>query len=126
MLQQSMRSGYPSCSPASCLPPSVWLAHRAITGEGVRIEGAPLAAQELSYRIRTATLDDASSLRDISVKTLAHPEGRARREGYRAAAQRGELLVLERYDSRARAWRVCAFVEWHIRVDDVLTIRDIG
>jgi len=36
------------------------------------------------------------------------------------------VLLLERYDSRARDYRVAAFVDWHIRVDDVLTIRDAG
>lgn len=87
---------------------------------------AKVATEELSYRIRAATPEDAASLREISGKTLAHPEGRARREGYNAAAQRGELLVLERYEGRVRDWRINAFAEWHIRVDDVLTIRDIG
>jgi hypothetical protein len=58
--------------------------------------------------------------------TLSHPEGKGRRTGYKAAAQREELLVLERFDPRVRDWRVCAFVEWHMRVDDVLTIRDAG
>jgi hypothetical protein len=35
-------------------------------------------------------------------------------------------LLLERYDSRSRTWQPCALVDWHMRVDDVLTIRDIG
>jgi hypothetical protein len=82
--------------------------------------------EELSFRIRTATPEDATSVRAIASSTLSHPEGKGRREGYRAAIQRGELLVLERYDSRSRDWRISAFAEFHIRVDDILTIRDIG
>jgi hypothetical protein len=85
-----------------------------------------VAVEELSFRIREATVEDASAVRDISTATLAHPEGKGRREGYRAAIQRGEILVLERHDSKARDWRIAAFVEFHIRVDDILTIRDIG
>lgn len=81
---------------------------------------------ELSYRFREATSQDLPALRQISGATLAHPEGKGRPERYRAAAERGELLLLERYDSRAKSWRICAFIEWHMRVDDVLTIRDIG
>ena len=82
--------------------------------------------QELSYRIRLATPEDAAALRQIAGATLSHPEGKGRREAYRAATQRGELLVLERFDSRTKDWRISAFVDFHIRVDDVLTIHDIG
>jgi len=82
--------------------------------------------EELSYRMQPATLEDVPALRQISGATLSHPEGKGRREGYRASAQRGELLVLERYDAKSRDWRIAAFIDWHMRVDDVLTIRDIG
>jgi hypothetical protein len=82
--------------------------------------------QELSYRIRTATSEDGAALRQIAGSTLSHPEGKSRREAYRAATQRGELLVLERFDPRARDWRISAFVDFHMRVDDVVTIHDIG
>jgi len=85
-----------------------------------------VAVEELSFRIREATGEDASAVRDISSATLAHPEGKGRREGYSAAIQRGEVLVLERYDAKSRTWRVAAFTEFHIRVDDILTIRDMG
>lgn len=34
--------------------------------------------------------------------------------------------MLERYEPKERKWDPCAFVEWHIRVDDVLTLRDLG
>lgn len=58
--------------------------------------------------------------------TISHPDGKGRRGSFSAAAARGELLILERYDSRTRGSQACAFVDWHIRVDDVLTIRDVG
>jgi len=82
--------------------------------------------EELSYRFRTAGPEDLPQLRQLSWSTVAHPEGRAKRESYRAAVQRGELLVLERMDHKHRDWNVSAFVDWHMRVDDVLTIRDAG
>ncbi len=85
-----------------------------------------MAQEEFSYRIRSATIEDVPAIRQIAGTTLSHPEGKGRRESYRSAAQRGELLLLERYDTRQRDWRACAFVDWHMRVDDVLTIRDIG
>lgn len=76
--------------------------------------------------MRPATLEDVPALRQIAGSTLSHPEGKGRREGYRASAQRGELLVLERYDAKSRDYRIGAFMDWHMRVDDVLTIRDVG
>ncbi len=85
-----------------------------------------MAAEELSYRIRTATLEDVPNLRQTMGAALSHPEGKGRRESYRAPAARGELLVLERYDARAHDWRISALVDWHMRVDDVLTIRDVA
>ncbi|MPZ13181.1 MAG: hypothetical protein GEU73_01930 [Chloroflexi bacterium] len=90
------------------------------------IQDVALAVQELSFHIRLATAEDAAALREIVGTTLSHPHGKGRRAVFRSAAQRGELLVLERYDPKAREWRVGAFVDWHMRVDDVLTIRDIG
>jgi hypothetical protein len=85
-----------------------------------------VAQPELSYRIRTATAEDSAGLRAISGATLSHPEGKGRREAYRAAIQREELLVFERFDPRQRDWHISAFIDFHIRVDDVLTIHDIG
>jgi len=85
-----------------------------------------MAAEELSYRIRTATLEDVPNVRQTIGAALSHPEGKGRRESYRAPAARGELLVLERYDSKARDYRIAALVDWHMRVDDVLTIRDVA
>jgi hypothetical protein len=85
-----------------------------------------VAQEEFSYRIRTATIEDVPAIRAMAGATLSHPEGKGRRESYRSAAQRGELLLLERYDTRHKDWQACAFVDWHMRVDDVLTLRDIG
>ena len=85
-----------------------------------------MATEELSYRLRPATMQDMPALRQLGSSTLSHPDGKGRKEAHRGAAQRGEVLLLERYDSRARDYRVAAFVDWHIRVDDVLTIRDAG
>lgn len=81
---------------------------------------------ESPYRIRPANLADSEQLRRVMKVTLANPEGRAVRKSYGDAAQRGELLVLERYDSRERAWQIAAFVEWHTRIDGGMTIRDAG
>jgi len=85
-----------------------------------------MAAEELSYRFRMATLEDLPNLRQSVGAALSHPEGKGRRESYRAPTARGELLVLERYDTRAKGWHISALVDWHMRVDDVLTIRDIA
>jgi hypothetical protein len=82
--------------------------------------------EELSYRFRTATDEDSAIVRQVAQSTLSHADGKGRREGYRAAVQRGELLLLERYDSRLKDWRIAGFVDWHMRVDDVMTIRDAG
>ena len=71
-------------------------------------------------------MQDMEALRQLGASTLSHPDGKGRKEGHRGAALRGEVLLLERYDGRLRDWRISGFVDWHIRVDDVLTIRDIG
>src|SRR5579859_3106625 len=80
----------------------------------------------LAYRVRTAEVDDAAALREAIGSTLAHPDHQGRRESYRGAAARGDILVLERYDRPAQAWGLAGFVECHMRVDDNLSIRDIG
>lgn len=82
--------------------------------------------QELAYRIRAAELGDIAALRESIVRTLAHPEGEGRRTSYKGAAERGELMLLERRNPRDKAWRIEEFVEYHLRVDDTLTVRDIG
>lgn len=80
----------------------------------------------LAYRVRTAQASDAKALRDAIGTTLAHPDHQGRRESYTGAASRGDILVLERYDRQSHDWHVAGFVECHMRVDDNLSIRDIG
>lgn len=80
----------------------------------------------LAYRVRTAQASDAKALREAIGTTLAHPDHQGRRESYTGAASRGDILLLERYDRQAHDWQVAGFVECHMRVDDNLSIRDIG
>ena len=81
---------------------------------------------ELAFRIRAAEPDDLATLRSLVNVSLALPEGRSRSASLRTAQQRNELLLLERYDTRERAWVIGGFIEWHMRVDDTLTLRDVG
>jgi hypothetical protein len=80
----------------------------------------------LAYRVRTAEAGDNDALRAAIKATLAHPDVQGRRESYRGAASRGDILVLERYERQEHEWHIAAFVECHVRVDQTLTIRDIG
>lgn len=80
----------------------------------------------MAYRVRTAEAGDALKLREGIRATLAHPDQSGRRESYRGAASRGDILVLERFDRAAHDWQVAGFVECHMRVDDNLSIHDIG
>ena len=80
----------------------------------------------LAYRVRTAGEQDAAALREGIGTTLAHPDHQGRRESYSGAASRGDILVLERYDRAAHDWQVAGFIECHMRVDDNLSIRDVG
>lgn len=82
--------------------------------------------QELAFRFRRAEAEDARTLRAAQKSTLNHPDGQGRSETFRGAIDRGELLLLERYDTREKIWLVGGFVDYHVRVDDALTIRDIG
>jgi len=66
------------------------------------------------------------SLRDAITTTLAHPDHQGRRESYRGATSRGDILVLERFDRASQQWQVAGFVECHLRVDDNLSIHDVG
>ena len=81
---------------------------------------------KLAYRLRTATADDDAALRTGVGATLAHPDRHGKRESYRGAASRGDILLLERYDRLEREWHVAGFLEFHMRVDDTLSIRDLG
>ena len=80
----------------------------------------------LAYRVRTAEANDAVALRDAIGSTLAHPDHQGRRESYRGAASRGDILILERFDRTSHDWQVAGFIECHLRVDDNLSIHDIG
>src|SRR5262249_48346995 len=48
------------------------------------------------------------------------------RESYTGAANRGDILLLERFDRTSHDWRVAGFIECHLRVDDNLSIHDVG
>jgi hypothetical protein len=80
----------------------------------------------LAYRVRTAEASDAKALRDAIGSTLAHPDHQGSRQSYQGAASRGDILILEHYDRAAHDWQVAGFLECHMRVDDNLSIRDVG
>ena len=82
--------------------------------------------EELAFRIRRAEPEDSATLRSVRKSTLTHPDGQGRSETFRGAIERGELLLLERYDPRDKDWSIAGFVDYHMRVDDTLTVRDIG
>jgi hypothetical protein len=80
----------------------------------------------LAYRVRTAEASDAAALRAAIGTTLAHPDHHGHRESYSGAASRGDILLLERFDRPNQNWLVAGFIEAHMRVDDNLSIHDIG
>lgn len=82
--------------------------------------------EEAAYYIRLATVADAARIRQDIRFTLANPEGRGQRKRFEDAIERGEVLVLERYDSKERKLTVQGFVEWHQRLDGMVTIKDAG
>lgn len=82
--------------------------------------------EELAFRFRRAEPDDGATLRKAPKSTLTHPDGPGRSESFRGAIDRNELLLLERYDPREKTWTIGGFIDYHLRVDDSLTIRDIG
>lgn len=81
---------------------------------------------DLGFSIRAATMDDVAEIRQRVRLTLSHPEGAARPPSLRSAIQRGEVLVLEYADPRERQTRIGGFIEYRLRVDDTVTIHDIG
>jgi len=85
-----------------------------------------MMADEAPYRIRWATPEDDEQLRRAMRVSLARPEGKRPRTSYSDAIARGEILVLERSDRRAKQWAIEGFIEWHMRTDDIATIRDLG
>lgn len=82
--------------------------------------------RELAFRLRRAEPDDAKALRQGPRSTLTHPDGQGRSETFKGAIDRSELLLLERYDPREKTWVIGGFVDYHLRVDDTLSIREIG
>ncbi|MBI4318887.1 MAG: hypothetical protein HY675_10375 [Chloroflexi bacterium] len=82
--------------------------------------------EEAIYDIRVAMPEDVEQINKNIKRTMVSPEGKAPRKGLRDAAVRRELLVLERYESKERAARISAFIEWHARVDGTVTIKDLG
>lgn len=85
-----------------------------------------MTMQDVGFSIRPATPTDLAELRRSIAFTLSHPDVEGRPPSLRAAVERGEVLVLEYFDRRSRATRFGGFIEFRLRVDDTLTIRDIG
>lgn len=81
---------------------------------------------ELAYRFRLATEEDSAQLTRTFRFTMAHPDGKGRRQSYKAPAARGELLLFERLEPHTKEWDIQAFLEWHMRVDETLTLKDAG
>ena len=81
---------------------------------------------ELAFRIRPAEPVDGRALRGARKSSMSHPDGQGRSETFGGAIGRNELLVFERYDPREKEWSLGGYVDYHMRVDDTLTIRDIG
>jgi len=82
--------------------------------------------QDVGFSIRPATQSDLAAIRGSIKLTLGHPDVEGRPPGLRAAVERGEVLVLEYFDRRSRSARLGGFIEFRLRVDDTVTIRDIG
>jgi len=81
---------------------------------------------QFGYEFIPAAPADVAELRKQVRYSLAHPEGGGRREGLRAAAERGELLLLVHQDPREHERRLDGYVDFHMRVDEVLALRDVG
>jgi hypothetical protein len=81
---------------------------------------------DVGFSLRAATPEDQIEIRSRVSVTLNHPEGGAKPPTLRAAIERGEVLVLEFFDPKERRTRIGGFVEYRLRVDDTVTIREIG
>lgn len=81
--------------------------------------------EEAGYQVRLARPDDVPQIRQIRFM-MANPEGRAVRKRYEDAVQRGEVLVLAHFDPREHREEIEGFVEWHLKVDGSVTLRDAG
>ena len=81
---------------------------------------------EVGIQLRVATPEDVNQIKQNIRVSLANPEGRPQRKSYQDAADRRELMVLVRFEPRDRAEHVLGFIVWHSRVDNGVTIRDMG
>ncbi|MFN8534013.1 MAG: hypothetical protein U0556_10740 [Dehalococcoidia bacterium] len=81
------------------------------------IEGGP-------YDIRLARPEDVARIRIIRT-TFANPEGKPARKAFADAIERGELLIMERTETRGEPV-LLGFIEWRGRTDGAVTIRDFG
>lgn len=81
---------------------------------------------DVGFSIRSATPDDQTELRKHVEITLSHPEGGARPPSLKSSIEREEVLVLEYFDPRERVNRIGGFIEFRLRVDDTITIHEIG
>ncbi len=79
-----------------------------------------------TQRIRLATLEDCPKISRAVTSTLAKPEGKGRRSCHSDGVMRDEVLIFERYDRKEQDWKVLGFLEWHMRLDSTVTIRDAG
>lgn len=82
--------------------------------------------EEAIYNIRMAVPEDLEQIKANIRRTMANPEGKALRKGFKDAIERREVLVLERLAPKEKVGKVSAFIEWYTKVDGTVTIRDIG
>lgn len=81
---------------------------------------------DVGFSLRAATPQDQPEIRSRVTVTLNHPDGGAKAPTLRASIERGEVLVLEFFDPRERITRIGGFIEYRLRVDDTVTIREVG
>jgi hypothetical protein len=81
---------------------------------------------EAGYQLRLAVPSDVEKIRRDVHFTLANPEGKAQRKRYEDAIERNEMLVLAHSDPKEQTDAIEGFLEWHTKVDGVITIRDAG
>ena len=82
--------------------------------------------EEAGYQLRLAVPSDVEKIRRDIRFTLANPEGKAQRKQYGDGVLRHEVLVVAHYDPREQTDEISGFLEWHTKVDGVITIRDAG
>ncbi len=82
--------------------------------------------EEAGYQLRLAVPSDVEKIRRQIRFTLANPEGKVQRKQYGDAVSRHEVLVVAHRDPREGAEEIDGFLEWHMKVDGAITIRDAG